>query len=48
MHTIKGIKILGVPLGTKCANICWVLFFQPLIKKDSQRGIVKWLVLVKI
>jgi hypothetical protein len=54
MHTIKGIKIGGVPWGTKWANICCVLFNHPYIIKDSHKGkdniIVKtiWLVLVKI
>ena len=29
IHTIKGIKIAGVPWGTKWANICWVWLIQP-------------------
>lgn len=54
IQTIKGIKIGGVPWGTKWANICWVLFNQPKIMKDIHKGkesiIVRTicLVLVKI
>jgi len=29
MHTIKGISTAGVPCGTRCANICCVLFIHP-------------------
>jgi len=29
IQTIKGIKILGVPCGTKCVNICWAWLIQP-------------------
>ena len=29
MITINGIRAPGVPLGTKCANICWVWLIQP-------------------
>lgn len=29
MHTIKGIKMPGVPWGTKWQNICWVLLIHP-------------------
>lgn len=54
IQTMKGIKILGVPWGTKWANICWVWLIQPYIIKESHNGkakanvIVIWLVLVKI
>lgn len=54
MHTINGIKIAGVPWGTKWANICWVLLVHPYNIKHSHKGRanvkvkVKWLVLVKI
>lgn len=52
--TIKGIKTDGVPWGTKCVNICFVLLNQPYNIKLNQRGRAKvkvkviWLVLVKI
>jgi hypothetical protein len=52
--TIKGIKIEGVPCGTKCANICFVLLIHPKSINLNHRGkarpkvIVMWLVLVKI
>lgn len=29
IHTINGIKIPGVPWGTKWQNMCWVLFIHP-------------------
>lgn len=51
---IKGIKIFGVPWGTKWVNIWLVLFNHPKIIRDIHNGIenlkleVKWLVLVKI
>jgi hypothetical protein len=38
IKTIKGINIGGVPCGTKCANICFVLLIQPKNMKLSQRG----------
>ena len=53
MITINGIRAPGVPLGTKCANICWVWLIQPKIIKDNHSGrararvIAKCLVLVK-
>lgn len=52
--TIKGIRTAGVPWGTKCANICFVLLIHPNIIKLSHKGRasvkvkVMWLVLVKI
>lgn len=54
IQTIKGIKIAGVPWGTKWANMCWVWLIQPYSMNLSHRGKarervkVKWLVLVKI
>lgn len=54
IHTIKGIRIEGVPWGTKWANICWVLLSQPYSINLNHKGKakvnvrVKWLVLVKI
>lgn len=54
IHTINGIKIAGVPCGTKWANICCVLLIQPYSIKHNHKGKakvkvnVKWLVLVKI
>lgn len=29
IHTIKGIRIGGVPIGTRCANICLLWLIQP-------------------
>ena len=52
--TIKGIKIAGVPCGTKWANICFELLIHPNNINLSQRGRARlkvnviWLVLVKI
>lgn len=52
--TIKGIRTVGVPWGTKWANMCFVLLIQPNIIKLSHKGRaslnvkVIWLVLVKI
>jgi len=54
IQTIKGIRTLGVPCGTKWANMCWVWFNQPYNIKLIHKGKakvkvrVKWLVLVKI
>ena len=54
IKTIKGIRTGGVPCGTKCANMCWVLLNHPNIIKLNHKGkandsvIVIWLVLVKI
>ena len=52
IHTIKGIRIGGVPWGTKWANICWVLENHPKIINDSHRGresiIVKTICLVLV
>lgn len=54
MQTINGIKILGVPWGTKWQNMCWVLLNHPYNINAIHRGIlnirvkVKWLDLVKI
>lgn len=54
ISTIKGIKIPGVPCGTKWQNICWVLLIQPYIIKANHKGSlrvsvnVRWLEEVKI
>jgi hypothetical protein len=54
IQTIKGIRILGAPWGTKWANIWLVLLIQPNNINDNHKGkdnvnvIVKCLVLVKI
>lgn len=54
MQTIKGIRIPGVPLGTKWANIWIVLLIHPYNIKDNHKGNLKvreriiCLVLVKI
>ena len=36
--TINGMRAPGVPLGTKCANMCWVWLIHPKIIKDSHSG----------
>lgn len=52
--TIKGIKIEGVPWGTRWANICCIWLIHPNSIKLNQRGRanvkvrVRWLVDVKI
>lgn len=54
INTMKGIKIGGVPWGTKCVNIFWVCWDHPNIMKANHKGslranlMVKWAVLVKI
>lgn len=54
MHTIKGIRIGGVPWGTRWANICCVLLIHPYSMNVNQNGSardnvnVKWLELVKM
>lgn len=54
IHTIKGIKIPGVPIGTKCANIWVVLLIHPKIMNLNHNGRANvkvktiWLVDVKI
>lgn len=54
IQTIKGIKTLGVPKGTRWANICLVLLIHPYNIKVNQSGKeivsvkIKWLVEVKI
>lgn len=54
MQTINGIRIDGVPCGTKWANMCCVWFNHPYIMKHNHIGnanvnvVVKCLVLVKI
>lgn len=54
IHTIKGIRIEGVPKGTKWVNMWIVFWIQPkiinLIHKGKARVkvITIWLVLVKI
>lgn len=39
IHTINGIKILGVPFGTRWENIWFVLLIHPYIIKQIQIGI---------
>lgn len=52
IHTINGISTGGVPWGTRCANICWVLLNHPNIINLNHKGkakdsvIDKWLELV--
>lgn len=54
IKTIKGIKIFGVPWGTKWINIWLVILIHPNIISLSHKGkandklITKWLVLVKM
>lgn len=54
INTINGIKIFGVPCGTKCVNIWLVILIHPnnINLIHSGRAIIKlidrWLVLVKI
>lgn len=54
IHTMNGIRMGGVPCGTKWANICCILLIQPKIINLNHRGNAKvnvkdkWLVLVKI
>ena len=54
IKTISGVSPIGVPAGTKCANIYFVLLSHPKIIKEIQRGrakdkvITMCLVLVKI
>jgi len=47
IHTINDIRAIGVPWGTKCANICIVWLIQPYSIKDSQRGRAKVRVKIK-
>ena len=54
INTIRGIKIVGVPIGTKCLKI-WLYWkindqiIQPIHKGNLiDKVITKWLVLVKI
>lgn len=44
--TIKGIKTEGVPWGTKCANMCFVLLIQPYNMNLNHRGRAKLKVIV--
>lgn len=52
--TMNGMSKVGVPWGTKWANIFWVCLIHPKIirviqiGRERERVIVKWLVLVKI
>ena len=52
IQTMKGIKIAGVPWGTRWANICCVWLIHPYSIKDNHRGRaslrvkIKWLELV--
>jgi hypothetical protein len=54
IHTMKGMRIDGVPWGTKWVNICWVWLIHPNIINLSHSGSAKvkvrdmCLVLVKI
>lgn len=54
IHTINGIKIKGVPWGTKCLNMWLVFFVHPNNNSLNHSGKanvkfkVKWLVLVKM
>lgn len=54
IHTINGIRMGGVPVGIKCANILCVLLIHPNIINETHRGRaivivnVMWLDLVKI
>ena len=47
INTMKGIKIKGVPSGTKCANILFGVFSQAYTICPSQRGRAKEIVNVK-
>lgn len=53
INTIKGIRIEGVPIGTKWVNILFVLLIHPNIIRDIQidkanvRDTTKWAVAVK-
>ena len=38
IHTINGIKILGVPNGTRCLNILFVLLIHPYKMNLSHNG----------
>jgi hypothetical protein len=38
IHTINGINILGVPCGTRCTNIWWVLLIHPKIINLNHSG----------
>ncbi len=52
MITINGIKIIGVPIGTKWQNIWFILLIQPYNINDIHKGKArlavktKWLDLV--
>ena len=54
INTIKGVNPIGVPAGTKWANMCLVWFSQPKIINEAHKGkardkvIAICLVLVKI
>jgi len=54
IRTIKNLRAIGVPKGTKCVNMWLVIFVHPNSIKISHRGIAivivitKWLVEVKI
>ena len=54
IRTISGVRPIGVPAGTRWANMCFVWFSHPKIIKQAQRGrakdrvIATCLVLVKI
>jgi len=54
IKTMKGIRKLGVLIGTKWANIYFILLIQPNSMKANHRGaasvraIIKWLEPVKI
>jgi hypothetical protein len=38
MHTINGISTLGVPCGTRCTSMWWVLLIHPKIMNLSHKG----------
>lgn len=54
IQTINGIRIGGVPWGTKWVNMCCVLLIHPNIINLNHMGsakdnvIIRWLVLVKM
>jgi hypothetical protein len=46
IHTINGISGPGVPWGTRCLNICSVIFSHPKSIKLTHRGRAKVRVMV--
>lgn len=47
IHTIKGINTEGVPWGTRCANMCWVLLIHPYNINEIHSGRARASVSVK-